>query len=171
MTHAGQKDTLRLVGLSGQTHCFLELLLKLLALGDIDPAAQQPLQLSVGSEERDRPLPDVHAFSGQFDGAVGKDWLVIFQQVEVVGMHLLSQCTRYQIDIRKASTIHLLETDAKALLVATVAGNQSSLEIANINRIGDTIEQGVFEGQLVIELPFSLEALANLYLEATAPDQ
>ncbi len=147
------------------------MLFQLLALGDVDPAPEQPLQLPVGGEERHRPLPDIHTFAGQFEGAIGKDRLMVLQQIKVIGVHLLGQGTRDQIDICEASAIHLFEADAQTLLIATVAGNQSPFEVAHVNRIGDTVEQSVFERELIIELPLRLLTLTNLHLETTAPGQ
>ena len=84
------------------------------APGKIRPAADQSLQLPVGIEERDIPLPDLQWLTGQFQYPVIHSRLAPLQHLQVVVMHLPGQGSWQQIGVDQAAPEHVLDADAQA---------------------------------------------------------
>ncbi|MOA51350.1 hypothetical protein D3C78_1744910 [compost metagenome] len=71
--------------------------------------------------------------------------------------------------IRQPRAPQLFEAGRKLVLVAFVAHDQAPFQIPDENRVGNGIHQGPLEHQLVLEDRLGLEALVDLYLQATVP--
>ena len=171
MAHGCQESAFGDVGLLCLLPRLVELGFQLLTFGDVDPATQQALQLTIGPVKRYGPLIGLNQPAKELHLPVSEHRLPGFQQFQVIGVHLFRTRTRNQIHIDQASATHLFKTDSEAFLITAVARNQPTIEVPHINRVGDTVEQGMLEGQLITELFLGPEPLANLDLQATAPDQ
>ncbi|MNJ45904.1 hypothetical protein D3C77_410190 [compost metagenome] len=89
---------------------FHQLSFQLLALGDVDPAAQQPLQLPVSAVERHGPLIGIGALAVDLDATVDEQWFRVLEQTQVVRVQLSSQLRRNDADIGQAMPSGILQT-------------------------------------------------------------
>ncbi|MNQ95992.1 hypothetical protein D3C85_1115800 [compost metagenome] len=146
MAHGRQECTFGLVGLLGLLAGFNQRCFQLLALGNVDPAAQQALQLAVGTVERHGPLVGVGALALEFDAPVNEYRLGVLEQAQVIGVQLSGQCLGNDFDVRQAPALDVFQAQREGLLIAFVAGDQSPFQITYVDRIGDTVEQRALEG-------------------------
>src|SRR5471032_51094 len=119
--------------------------------------------------EGDRPVPGFDTTIKELNAAVGKHRLLGFQQFQVISVHLGGTGMGNQVHVDQAAPIQLLKTEAETLFVTAVAGNEPTVQVPDVDRIGDAVKQGPLESQLIVQLFFGPEPMANLYFQTTAP--
>ncbi|MNR37858.1 hypothetical protein D3C85_1559140 [compost metagenome] len=80
MAHGRQEDTFGLVGLLRLLARLDQINFQLLAFSDVDPAAEQALQLTIGAVERHCPLVGIGALALMLNTAINKHRFGVLQQ-------------------------------------------------------------------------------------------
>ena len=122
MTHGRQECAFRAIGLIGTVLGAAQVIEQLAAFADINPAADDALDLTDRIAVRQDPVIDRQVLPMNMQGAIQDQRLAFGDYPQIVGMVLTGLCFVFQVDLHDTLADDVLALDAEDLQVTVIAG-------------------------------------------------
>ena len=171
MAHGCEKSAFRPIGLVGALLGRAQFIEQLAPLTDVDPAADDALDLARRIAVRQDPVVDRQFLAAEVQRPIQDQRVALRHNALVVGVILSGLCFECRADLERAFADHVLALDVERLQVAVVTGLQQALAVTHVNRMGGFVDQCTHELELVVECALGHLAMLDLPAHVGVPGQ